>query len=122
MTRGKRMLVQVAVTLTACLGVCATAQAGGVVGVPVIIDSFGNPNLAAGPFTRSVIPLPAAGTSIGTPEGTFSQSNAVATMRMSGAGNAISGTTLEYVPTSGAPVDLTGGGTSPPSRRWRDRA
>ncbi|HXO09524.1 MAG TPA: hypothetical protein VN880_15900, partial [Solirubrobacteraceae bacterium] len=61
-------------------------------------------------------------TSIGTPEGTFSQSNAVATMKMSGAGNAISGTTLEYVPTSGAPVDLTGGGTSPPSRRWRDRA
>jgi large repetitive protein len=68
MTRGKRMLVLVAVTLTACLGVCTTAQAGGVVGVPVIIDSFGNPNLAAGPFTRSVIPLPAAATfNVGSP-------------------------------------------------------
>ena len=111
MTRLKRMLVLLAVTLTACLAISATAQAAGEVGVPVIIDAFGNPNFAAGPFTRSVIPLPTPGTSIGTPQGTFSQSNAVATMKMSGAGTGISGTTLQYVPTSGAPVDLTGGGT-----------
>jgi hypothetical protein len=88
----------------------STAPASAEVGVPVIIDGFGNSAIAASPFTRSVSYLPAPGTST-TPQGTFSQSNGVGTMTMSGSGNGTSGVTLTYTPTAG-PVDLTSDGSN----------
>lgn len=106
--RTLRLLMTMTVTLIAWIATSGSARA---VGVPVTIDSFGNPNLTAGPFSRTVIPLPAPHTST-TPPGTFSPSNGLATLTMSGAGNGISGSTLQYTPTSGSPVDLTGGGTN----------
>ncbi|MBV8946134.1 MAG: hypothetical protein JOZ95_12000 [Solirubrobacterales bacterium] len=106
--RALRVLMLLAVTLTSWVALAGSAKA---VGVPITIDSFGNPNVSAGPFTRTVIPLPAPHTST-TPQGTFSQSNGVATLTMSGAGNGISGSTLQYTSASGDPVDLTGGGTN----------
>ena len=77
------------------------------IGRPVVIDGFGNAKVAASPFTRAVTALPAPNTST-TPQGTFSASDGVAKMTMSGAGNGESGTTLTYTPTSSGSVDLTG--------------
>ena len=50
LTRGMRMLVLLAVCWMSWLGASGSAQAA--VGVPVSIDSFGNPQLPAGPFDR----------------------------------------------------------------------
>jgi hypothetical protein len=107
--RGTRILLALSVCAIAWLGGGATARA--TVGVPVSIDSFGNPDLPVAPFTRTVIPLPLPHTST-TPPGTFSESNGVGTMTMSGAGNGFSGITLRYTPTSGSSIDLTGGGSN----------
>jgi hypothetical protein len=87
------------------------APASATVGVPVVIDGFGNSTLAASPFTRAVTALPVPGTST-TSQGTFSAGNGLATMTMSGAGNGESGTTLTYTPTSGGSVDLTSEGSN----------
>jgi hypothetical protein len=107
--RAVRLLLALAAASTALLALSTAAQSE--VGVPVEIDSFGNAALPASPFTRTVIQLPAPGTTLGTPQGTFSESGGVGTMNMSGAGNGTSGVTLEYTPTAGGSVDLTGGGT-----------
>jgi hypothetical protein len=104
-----RVLAALAVFWIVWLAVGGVAHA--TVGVPVTIDSFGNPDVPVGPFTRTVIPLPLPGTST-TPQGTFSQSGGVGTMSMSGVGNGTSGVTLEYTPTAGGSVDLTGGGSN----------
>jgi hypothetical protein len=107
--RGTRFLLVLTACVIAWLAGGATAHA--TVGVPVSIDSFGNPNLPVAPFSRTVIPLPLPHTST-TPQGTFDESNGVGTMTMSGAGNGDSGVTLEYTPTSGGSIDLTGGGSN----------
>ena len=107
--RAMRLTVALAVASTALFALSTAAQS---VGVPVEIDSFGNAALPTSPFTRTVTQLPAPGTTMGTPQGTFSQSGGVGTMEMSGAGNGTSGITLVYTPTAGGSVDLTGGGTN----------
>src|SRR3954452_165778 len=109
MTRALRLLVVLALTGTAWLAASGPAHAA--VGVPVIIDSFGNPNIDAGLFTRTVIPLPLPHTST-TPQGTFSEADGVGSMAMTGLGNGTSGITLSYTPRAGGSVDLTGGGSN----------
>ena len=74
------------------------------VGTTVTIDNFNGTTFG----TRTVTALPLPNTST-TPQGTFSQSNGIATMTMSGSGNGDSGTELSY--TSGA-TDMTGGGNN----------
>ena len=55
------------------------------------------------------LPLPDTST---TPQGTFSAGNGLATMTMSGDGNGLAGTQLDYTPTSGGSVDMTSGGNN----------
>ena len=98
--RAIRVLVVLALSSVCWLAVGATARAA--VGVPVIIDSFDNPNVPAGPFTRAVVPIGG---------GTFSQSTGLGTMNMS-EGTSANGVTLSYTPTAGGSVDLTGGGSN----------
>ena len=90
----------------------ALAPSALALGTPVVIDGFGSSTAAQSPFTRAVTALPLPNTSQGTPEGTFSASNGLATMTMSGAGNAIAGTQLDYTPTNGGSVDMTSGGNN----------
>jgi hypothetical protein len=106
--RALRLLVSLVLALGVVGIVTSSASA---IGLPVVIDGFGNPNAASSPFTRTVTALPLPDTST-TPQGTFSASQGTATMTMSGAGNGLSGTELDYAPTSGGSVDLTGGGNN----------
>jgi len=55
-----------------------------------------------------VIPLLLPHTST-TPQATFSQSDGLGSMRVSGLGKGTSGVTLEYAPAAGGSVDLTEG-------------
>ena len=87
------------------------APSASAIGTPVVIDGFGSSTAAPSPFTRAVTALPAPNSST-TPQGTFSASNGLATMTMSGEGNGIAGTELDYTPTSGGSVDMTGGGNN----------
>ena len=112
LTRAGRVL-RLIVPLVAVLGsVGALAPSALALGTPVVIDGFGSSTAAQSPFTRAVTALPLPNTSQGTPEGTFSASNGLATMTMSGAGNAIAGTQLDYTPTNGGSVDMTSGGNN----------
>ncbi len=99
-------ILAVLVGALAQIGPPASAQ-----GTAVVIDSFGNPTVSAGPFTRSVSELPPPDTAT-TPPGTFSVSNDIATMTAQGSGNAAGGTTLTYTPTAGGSVDMTSSGNN----------
>ncbi|MGD1050095.1 MAG: hypothetical protein ABR947_03390 [Solirubrobacteraceae bacterium] len=107
--RAIRLLLPLAVAGMALLVLTTSAESD--VGLPVNIDTFGNSALTAGPFTRTVIPLPLPMTST-TPVGTFSQGGDVGTMEMTGLGNGFSGVTLQYTPTAGGSVDLTSDGSN----------
>ena len=109
--RAIRLLLPLAVAGMALLVLTTSAESD--VGLPVNIDTFGNSALTAGPFTRTVIPLPLPMTST-TPVGTFSQGGDVGTMEMTGLGNGFSGVTLQYTPTAGGLVDLTSDGEQRP--------
>jgi hypothetical protein len=87
------------------------APSASAIGTPVVIDGFGSSTAAPSPFAETVTPLPAPNTST-TPQGTFSANDGLATMTMSGSGNGFSGSQLDYAPTSGGSVDLTGGGNN----------
>ncbi len=87
------------------------APSASAIGTPVVIDGFGSSTAAPSPFTRAVTALPAPNSST-TPQGTFSASNGLATMTMSGNGNGTAGTELDYTPTSGSSVDMTGSGNN----------
>src|SRR3954447_12796479 len=104
------LLLTLALLALGWLGAAPAAHAADV-GVPVEIDTFGNPLLPAGPFTRTVTALPLPHTST-TPPGTFSEADSVGSMSMSGLGNGTSGTTLTYRPTVGDSVDLSGGNSN----------
>ena len=109
---GASRLLRLVVLLVAALGSAGVlAPAASAIGTPVVIDGFGSSTAAQSPFTRAVTALPLPNTST-TPQGTFSASNGLATMTMSGAGNGTAGTTLDYTPTSGGSVDMTGGGNN----------
>jgi hypothetical protein len=102
-------LLRLVVPLVVALGfVGVVAPSASAIGTPVVIDGFASTTAAASPFTRAVTALPLPNTST-TPQGTFSVSNGLATMTMSGAGNGFAGTQLDYTPTSGSSVDMTGG-------------
>jgi Putative Ig domain len=105
-------LLRVVVPLVAVLGfVGALAPSASALGNTVVIDGFGSSTAAASPFTRAVTALPLPNTST-TPAGTFSASNGLATMTMSGAGNGTAGTQLDYTPKTGTSVDMTGAGNN----------
>ena len=105
-------LVRLVVPLVVALGsIGVLAPSASAVGAPVVIDGFGSSTAAPSPFTRAVTALPLPDTST-TPQGTFSAGNGLATMTMSGAGNGLSGTQLDYTPTSGGSVDMTGDGNN----------
>jgi hypothetical protein len=109
---GTSRLLRLVVPFVAVLGfVGALAPSASAIGTPVVIDGFGSTTAAASPFTRAVTALPLPNSST-TPQGTFSASNGLATMTMSGAGNGTAGTQLDYAPKSGNSVDLTGAGNN----------
>ncbi|HUA06517.1 MAG TPA: hypothetical protein VMB27_21610 [Solirubrobacteraceae bacterium] len=87
------------------------APSASAIGTPVVIDGFGSSTAAPSPFKETVTALPLPNTST-TPQGTFSAGNGLATMTMSGDGNGTAGTQLDYTPTSGGSVDMTGGGNN----------
>jgi hypothetical protein len=111
LTGASRLLRLFIPFLTALGFVGVLAPSASAIGTPVVIDGFGSSTAAPSPFTRTITALPQAGTSTTSP-GTFSASNGLATMTMSGAGNGIAGTQLDYSPTSGGSVDMTGGGNN----------
>ena len=96
----------------ALAGVSTPAAPGATqaVGVPVVIDGFGNPAIPQPSFLRSIVPLPLPHTST-TPQGVFSQADGVGTMDMVGTGNGTSGITLVYKPPAGS-VDLASLGSN----------
>ena len=109
---GASRLLRLIVPLVAALGsIGVLAPSASAIGTPVVIDGFGSSTAAPSPFTRTVTALPLPDTST-TPQGTFSYGNGLATMTMNGDGNGFSGTQLDYTPTSGGSVDMTGGGNN----------
>lgn len=92
-------LVSVTIVAGALAGLAPPAAAQGTV---VVIDAFGNTTVSHGPFTRSVTELPPPDTST-TPAGTFSVSNAIATMTSQGSGNGVGGRPLRTLPLRAAP-------------------